>query len=324
MHTIPFIAFQIDPLDSLKVGSDTSLFLAAAFCKRGYQTFFYEPQNLVLCDTNKLRAAGTFAHVTYTSPQCSIEKGTPATFDLDGAAALFIRQDPPFNMAYVTNTYLLDLLTIPVFNSPTGIRTNSEKMTIFRFPDFIPPSMVVGSITEELDSFLDQFDQVILKPLYYFAGKFSRVLKTHPRDQAHEAVEEMLDTHQHVLIQRFLPAIHTHGDKRVFVIDGKPSYAMNRVPAPGNYLANLAAGGSGHPTTLTPKEHHITQTVGRYLKTQGILLAGLDLIQEHLVEINVTSPTGLITIEKLYGVNLAEEIVDLALGEKPKHKVAQL
>jgi glutathione synthase len=146
----------------------------------------------------------------------------------------------------------------------------------------------------------------VVKPLYWFGGRF--IEKIDNRSQAKEIIEKALVLHQYILIQKFLPEIYD-GDKRVTIIDGRVAAVMRRKPAEGSFISNLAAGGTAHTAELTSRELHIAETLALYLKQQGIIFAGVDMIGEHLIEINVTSPTGLIAIEKLYGLNLAEDIV---------------
>jgi len=304
------IAIQADPLHSLKTKSDSTLLIAAELCSRGYRTFFYTPQDLFL--QNKICfAKGDFAIVEYTGQESQFTLQEKSHINLDDVAAILIRQDPPFDMSYITNTYLLDKVSskVLVINNPTAIRSHSEKVMAFKFAEFIPPSMIISSIQNEAIEFIKEHKQVVIKPLYWFGGKYLEFLEYDNTNDIREKITRSLQKHQHVIIQKFLPKVY-EGDKRIIVIDGKAEAVMKRIPLSGNFIANLAAGGSAQKTEITPKEQKIIDVIGPYLRNQGIIFAGVDMIDEYLIEINITSPTGLVAIEQLYDLNLAKPIVD--------------
>ena len=302
------VAIQADSLESLKPGSDSSLFIAAELCKRGYEIFFYSPNNLSLINNNCI-ASGRFVDVKYSKHQSNFTLKHETILNLTKVHALLIRQDPPFNMSYVTNTYILETLTpkVLMINNPSAIRSNSEKMVVFKFPEFIPPSIVISSLNEMVIEFITYHEQIVIKPLYCFGGKFIDYMEVNNLKDIKKIINSALKKHGQIIIQKFIPTIYK-GDKRIIIIDGKAVAAIRRIPSPGNFLANLAVGGTAEKTELTKKEKTISTIVGEYLKKQDIIFAGIDMIDEYLIEVNLTSPTGLVAIEKLYGLNLGENI----------------
>ncbi len=304
------IAIQADPLHSLKTKSDSTLLIAAELCTRGYRTFFYTPQDLFLQD-NICFAKGDFALVEYAGQESKFTLEEKSHINLDDVAAILIRQDPPFDMSYITNTYLLDKINpkVLIINNPTAIRSHSEKVMAFKFAEFIPPSMIISSLQNEAIEFIKEHKQVVMKPLYWFGGRYLEFLDYDNIANIKKRITAALKKHQHIIIQKFLHKVY-EGDKRIIVIDGTAVAAMRRIPQSGNFIANLAAGGSAEATEITPKEQKIIDVIGPYLKSQGIIFAGVDMIDEYLIEINITSPTGLVAIEQLYGLNLAKPIVD--------------
>lgn len=304
------IAIQADPLESLKPQSDSSLFIAAELCKKGYTVFFYTPNSISL-HNDKLVANGAIVKVSFENDISSFSVIAKKEIILNHVDAILIRQDPPFNMEYVANTYLLELLSnkVLILNHPKGIRNNSEKLSIFNFTQFIPDSLVTCAAGINELNFIRKHDKVIAKPLFWFGGQNIDLITYASDQQVQKQLNSLLKKHQHILLQRFIDKVY-HGDKRIFIIDGKTAGAMRRIPKEGHYIANLAFGGTADKTEITKKEMKIANLVGKYLKKQGIIFAGLDLIDEQLIEINLTSPTGLVAFYKLYGINLATNIVD--------------
>jgi glutathione synthase len=304
------IAIQADPLESLKPKSDSSLFIAAELCSRGYAVFFYTPNSISL-HNDKLVANGEIAKVSFENDISSFSVIAQKEIILNHVDAILIRQDPPFNMEYVVNTYLLELLSnkVLILNNPQGIRDNNEKLSIFNFTKFIPDSMITHAAGINELSFIRKHTKVIAKPLFWFGGQNIELITYESNQQIQKQLNALLKKHQHILLQRFIDTVY-HGDKRVFIIDGKAVGAIRRIPQEGQYITNLAFGGTADKTEITKKEMEIANSVGKYLKKQGIIFAGLDLIDEQLIEINLTSPTGLVAFYKLYGINLATNIVD--------------
>lgn len=316
--TDKIIAIQADPISQLKPESDSSLFIASEFCKAGYKVFFYTPSDLTVTHDDVFAAKGNFVTVDFDNYKSEYFLLSQDVIDLKYVHIVMIRQDPPFNINYVTNCYILQRLkkygTI-IVNDPTGIITHSEKMSVYQFPDFIPPSLITANFNELVSAFIKKQGEVIIKPLYWFGGQFiEKIIDIH---SCRKQIENALSNYGHVIIQKFLPDVYD-GDKRVVLIDGKVAAVMKRIPAQGNFIANLAAGGKVARTELTLREKYIAGVVGKYLKKHGILFAGLDMISEYLIEINVTSPTGLVAINKLYGINLAKKIVSVLIKRTKK------
>lgn len=307
------IAIQADSLNTLNPKSDTSLLIASELCKMKKKVFFYEPSELLMAQDDSYLAYGHFLDVTYKNHISEFSIVGTSIVPLEKASCIMIRQDPPFDINYITNTYIMEHLKkrgVKIVNDPVGIRSNSEKMAAFEFREFMPPSIVISSFKEMALDFVDQFAEVIIKPLYWFGGRF--IEKISKNEDVQQRIEKALEKHKTIILQKFLPEI-CQGDKRVFIIDGKVCGCMKRIPAEGSFIANLAAGGRAAPSELTSKENEIAELVGGYLKKNGIIFAGLDMINDHLIEINVTSPTGLVAFEKLYGINLAKNITELLL-----------
>jgi glutathione synthase len=213
-----------------------------------------------------------------------------------------MRQDPPFNMAYVTATHLLEMLAPKplVVNDPAAVRNAPEKIYMFGFPQFVPPTLITRDVSA-IESFLKEQGEIVIKPLYGYAG--ISVFRIKQGDTNLHSLLEMFfgASAEPIIAQRFLPEIATM-DKRILVIDGKVTAVMGRVPAQGDIRANMRVGGTGVKVEASARDLLIGETVGKELASYGILLAGLDVIGEHLTEINVTCPTGLIRSNALYGI----------------------
>ncbi|MES1201833.1 MAG: glutathione synthase, partial [Pseudomonadota bacterium] len=222
---------------------------------------------------------------------------------VDEFDVVLVRQDPPFDMAYVGNTYLLELTKALVINPPRGIRNISEKTAILQFPDIIPNTWV-GRDVDALEAFARRYEQVVLKILFMMGGE--GVIKLSPSDPDFRAkVQTFMDAAQRepILVQEFLPAV-SGGDKRVFVLNGEPFAALRRLPKAGDFRANLAVGGKAAAGELDDADRAITAAVAPLLKREGIVFAGLDVIDGKLIEINVTSPTLAQELKRLSGLDL--------------------
>ncbi len=300
------IAIQADELETLRPTTDTTLFIASELRKSGYRTFFYTTDKLYV-QNGSVYARGRYADSYYSDCSSTFKIiGEELVICLNGAKAVLIRQDPPFDMNYITSLYILELLqkNVVVLNDPTGIRACAEKVTPLHYSHCVPPTMVISSLSDEVREFLHLHKNLILKPLYWFGGKHTELLGVSDE----ERIELALKEHGTIVLQKFFPEI-SNGDKRIFIIDGKAEIALKRVPANGQFRANLASGGTAVRTDISAREHEICSEVGARMKKNGIFIAGLDVIAEHLIEVNVTSPTGFVAIDKLYGVNLASMVV---------------
>lgn len=288
------LLFILDPLDKLKSYKDTSLAIMREAAARGHTLYVCEQHDVMLrFDViNFVVKRFTFTQDgTYQLDQPSEE--LPKLFD-----AILMRKDPPFDNEYLYSTYLLELAAnqgARVINNPTAIRSWNEKLSIAKFPQFAPEFLVTSN-SDLIRDFLSAHQDIIIKPLDGMGGSgIFRLTETDPN------ISVILETttqfgRQTIMAQRYLPAI-LQGDKRIIMINGEPlPYALARIPKAGETRGNLAAGGTGFAQTLTARDLEIATTVGKTLKTEGLFLVGLDVIGEHLTEINVTSPTGMVEI----------------------------
>ena len=305
------IAIQADKLESLKTTTDTTLFISAELHKRQYRLFSYEPHTLYVLNS-KIYATGRFFEAYYENFNSSFKiTSQTQTLCLHDVKAILIRQDPPFNMDYITSLYILDLLPkdILILNNPAGLRYYSEKIIPLHYPHLAPPTMLISAFSEVVIEFLKEHRQLILKPLYWFGGKHLELLNIDNITNAERLVESVLEKHQHIILQKFFPEIKD-GDKRIFIMNGEPVAALKRIPKTGEYRANLASGGTAAATEITDKELEICKEIAPGLVENGIFVAGVDVIAGHLIEVNITSPTGFIAIDRLYGINLAAKYAE--------------
>lgn len=305
------IAFQIDPIQALNFKTDSSLLIANEFQNRGYTLFFYSPSEMVL-KAEKLFAYGKYVSLDYSQRDITLIK--EAVLDLNDAQLILIRNDPPFNMDYITATYMLEKIkeNVLILNDPVSIRDCPEKISIFDFSKFIPPTIITSDYCE-IEKFIKQHGICVVKPLYECGGKDVKILKM----LNVELVKNYLKKYKYVLLQKYLENIKSFGDKRVILVDGKIESAIQRIPQPNDFRANVVIGGKACSTTLTDREKEVCIVVGEKLKEKNIFLAGIDLIDSFLIEINITSPTGLVSVNNIYGVQIEKNIVT-QLEEKLK------
>lgn len=291
------IAFIIDPLEKLKPASDSSLKMMAESVNRGYETYTCQPHDLFL-DGGKVFASLTEFDNTEQTKIINL-----ATFKM-----IFIRQDPPFDLKYITCTYLLERIKhqVAVINDPTSLRDCPEKLFPLDFPQFIPRTTIT-SLADIAEKFITQTGRAVLKPVYSFGG--NDVLVVHANDWREKFNYLVNKYNEKVIIQEFIPEV-TEGDKRLLMVNGEIVAAILRKPQAGSILANLAQGGEVFPTELTPGELEIGKTVGEQLIKRKIIFAGIDLINQQLIEINITSPTCIIPANTLYNIKIEELIFD--------------
>jgi glutathione synthase len=301
-------AIQMDPLDAINPGGDSTLLLGLEAQKRGYDLYHYTPDKL----TWKQGAITAMAHkvTLYDDHANHYKLGDLVKLDLETMDVILLRQDPPFDMNYITTTYLLEMLppSVHVFNNPTAVRNYAEKISPLLFARFMPPTLVSADM-REIEYFRNHHKDIIIKPLYGFGGRSILRIK-HDDDNFHAVMEMHFSTSKEpLMVQAFLPEVAT-GDRRVVMIDGHVGGAIGRIPAENEIRANLRVGGTAAKAELTPKQQEICEAVGSLLKEHGLIFAGLDLIGDWLTEINVTSPTGLASINKLYGRRIESDIWD--------------
>lgn len=303
------VAVQMDPIETMVVQRDTSLALMIEAQRRGHEVWWFTP-NEVFFDSGVVKARARSVRVTLDGPK-HYENGADAMRALDDFDVILVRQDPPFDMGYVSNTYLLELTKALVLNPPLGIRNISEKMSILRFPELTPTTWV-GRDLDALESFARRYEQVVLKVLYLMGGDGVIKLKASDADfraRAGKFIEAA--GREPILAQEFLPAV-SGGDKRVFVLDGEAFGAIRRMPQGGDFRANLHAGGIAEGAELDASDRAIVSAVAPLLRSEGILFAGLDVIAGKLIEINVTSPTLVQELKRFSGLDLPAAFWDRA------------
>ena len=298
------IAIQMDPPERLNPLSDSTVMLAEAAVARGMEVHYYHPRDLSLQPDGSLTAPMRRWHID-RSLQPWWKAGEATRQTLNDFDAVLMRQDPPFDMEYITATYLLERLGNKVFNPAAAVRNAPEKLTPYLFPQF-QPATLVSADREAIRAFHAEHPDMILKPLHGFGGV--GVLRIGPAGENLETLLELMlagDKPQPLVAQPFLPAVKDR-ELRVLMIDGEARAFFRRRPASSEIRSNMRVGGTPEAVELTAQEKAVAEAVGGWLKQQKILLCGLDLIGGYLGEINVTCPTGLRAAEKLYGVNLAE------------------
>lgn len=303
------IAFILDPLDGLKPYKDTSLAIMREAASRGHSLHVAMQHDLLLRHHEaKLRYRPfKFAEGATWYSLGNMAEEAPQAFD-----AILMRKDPPFDNEYLYSTYLLEQAAkqgARVYNNPAAIRDWNEKLAVLNFPQFAP-TFLVSSEQVLIREFLAEHEDIVVKPLDGMGG--SGVFRLKQGEPNLGVILETITQHgkQTIMAQRYLPAI-TQGDKRIVVIDGEPlPYALARIPQNGETRGNLAAGGKGVAQPLTDRDYEIANTVGKVLKEKGLFLVGLDVIGEHLTEINVTSPTGMVEIAAQTDCNPASILLD--------------
>lgn len=302
------VALQMDPLGAIKPATDSTLLLGLEAQKRGYELYHYTPDRLSwLSGTLSAEAERV---TLYADAKKHFEAHESCTLDLRDVDVILLRQDPPFNMAYISTTYMLEQLHPRplVVNNPQAVRDYPEKIFPTLFAQYMPPTLITAD-REAINKFRKEHKDIVLKPLYGHAGHGVSRLKS--TDKNFEALldKAFFDRAEPWIAQKFLPEVKT-GDRRIVLIDGKVAGIMGRIPAENEFRANFRVGGSPAKAELTPKQEEICEAVGILLKEKGLLFAGLDCIGDWLTEVNFTSPTGLVQMNKLYNRRLEAEIWD--------------
>ena len=295
------VAVQGNHPSKLNPITDTSIFLANEIQNKKYKIFYYDPKDLSIINS-KVVAKGCFIKFNYDQKKIyKIVK--KQSLNLEKCKFLLIRQDPPFNLEYISTTYILDKikLKVKIVNNPTSIRNVSEKLYSAKYLKYMPSTIFTQNINE-IRSFFKKNKKVILKPIHSFSGNDIHLLDNFN----FKLVSNFIKKHNHIMCQKYLPKI-SNGDKRVFIINGKVCGAISRVPKKGSYLSNMSKGANPINTKLTRIENKISRKIAKDLKKENIFFAGIDFIDQKLNgDINVTSPTGLKTLFDLSGKNLAK------------------
>ena len=299
---------QMDPIERIHIHGDSTFAILLEAQHRGHSIFYYTPGELFMRD-GRVFAEGHEMRVEDVHG-AHYELGAKQTLDLKELDVIHLRQDPPFDMAYVTTTHILDHIhpKTLVVNDPASVRNAPEKLFVTEFPELMPPTLITRSL-DDVKAFRAEFGDIIVKPLYGNGG--AAVFRVRPDDTNAGSLVELFQTvfREPFVVQRYLPDVRK-GDKRIILVDGKPAGAINRVPAANETRSNMHVGGRPEATELTAREREICEAVGPELKRRGLIFVGIDVIGDYLTEINVTSPTGIREIRRFGGPDIAALIWD--------------
>ena len=300
------IAFQMDPIEDVDINADSTFRLAEEAQNRGHDLYVYTPNDLTFNRGKIIAKVRSISlkrkigdHVNFGA----VELLALSEFDV-----IWLRQDPPFDMGYITNTHLLDLIgqKTLIFNNPFWVRNLPEKLLVLEFPDLIPETVISRDL-EEIKRFKNEFKDIIIKPLYGNGG--AGIFRLREDDKNLTSLHELFSnmSSEPLIAQAFLPDVKK-GDKRIILVDGEPVGAINRVPKAGETRSNMHVGGKAEPAKLSQRDREICRSIGPILKNRGQVFVGIDVIGDYLTEINVTSPTGIQELERFDKVNIAEMI----------------
>ena len=306
------IAIQANSVDLINIETDTTLQLALEAQKRSYQIYWYETKDLSLIKGKVYAKAKKVIFFENRKKYFKILKYV--NLDLSKANYILIRQNPPFNMDYITSTLYLENIPkkVKILNNPISVRNISEKFYSINFLKFMPPTIFTKDL-KLIKKFYKKNNKIVIKPIHGYAGKDILFIDKNFNEKS---IKRYIKKIGHVMVQKFLPLVK-YGDKRVFILNGKVKGAIRRVPSKGSILSNISQGGSALKTKLNKKELYISNIIAKKLKKNNIFFAGIDLISNYLIgDINVTSPTGLPQYKNLTGINLAKNFWDEAKNLK--------
>ncbi|MBP5858683.1 glutathione synthase [Marivibrio halodurans] len=309
MSTQKSVAIQMDPVESIDINGDSSFVLGLEAEKRGYQLYHYQPRDL------NFRDGKVWAHARPMSLRRvkgdHFTLGESRILDLADVDVVLMRQDPPFDMGYITATHILEHIhpRTLVVNDPAHVRNAPEKLLVTQFPQFMPPTLITSS-KADVEAFREEFKDIIVKPLFGNGG--AGVFRLQEGDENLASLLEMFAIgfpREPFMVQKYLPAVR-QGDKRVILIDGEAVGAINRVPAKGESRSNMHVGGRPVKDVMTARDLEICEAIGPMLKERGLIFVGIDVIGGYLTEINVTSPTGLQEVNRFDETCLEARIWD--------------
>jgi len=302
------VAFQMDPIQGVDIDADSSFRIAIEAQERGHSLFFYTPDMLAY-QNGRVTARGQDMTLRRVKGD-HVDLGEMREVDLSEFDVVWLRQDPPFDMGYITSTHLLDRIhpDTLVVNDPFWVRNYPEKLLVLDFPDLIPPTTIARDL-DTIKAFKAEHGDIILKPLYGNGG--AGVFRLGPDDKNLSSLHELFTgiNREPLIAQKFLPDV-SNGDKRVILVDGEPVGAINRVPQKGETRSNMHVGGKAVKVGLSERDKEICAAIGTTLKEKGQIFVGIDVIGDYLTEINVTSPTGIQELERFDGTNTAALIWD--------------
>lgn len=300
------VAIQMDPIGSINIDGDSTFRIAEEAQKRGHRLFYYTPDRLSFRE-GRVMARGWPLEVRRVKGD-HFTLGAEQDIDLAEWDVVWLRQDPPFDMGYITTTHLLELIhpRTLVVNDPFWVRNYPEKLLVLRFPELTPPTTIARDLAT-IRAFKEQHGDIILKPLYGNGG--AGIFRLDPNDRNLASLHELFTglSREPMIVQKFLPAV-AKGDKRVILVNGEPVGAINRVPAEGETRSNMHVGGRPEKIALTERDREICAKIGPLLREKGQIFVGIDVIGDWLTEINVTSPTGIQELERFDGTNSAARI----------------
>lgn len=300
------VALQMDPIGSVNIDADSTFRIAIEAQERGHSLFFYTPDKLAYRE-GRIVARG-FPIELRREKGNHVSYGDEVEVDLADFDVVWLRQDPPFDMGYITTTHLLDMIhpKTLVVNDPFWVRNFPEKLLVLRFPDLTPPTLIARDLAT-IRAFKAEHGDIILKPLYGNGG--AGVFRLGPDDRNLSSLHELFSgiNREPLIAQKFLPAV-AKGDKRVILVNGEPVGAINRVPQAGETRSNMHVGGRAEKVELTARDREICARIGPTLRENGQVFVGIDVIGDWLTEINVTSPTGIQELERFDGTNTAVKI----------------
>ena len=310
------VAIQMDPIEGINIDADSTFALALEAQARGHALFHYLPQQLAFVHARLYASARRLEVRRQHGNHFTL--GPPENMDLATMDVVLMRQDPPFDMAYITATHLLEHIhpATLVVNDPVHVRNAPEKLFVTHFNELMPPTLITSDRARILE-FRKEHKDIILKPLYGNGG--AGVFHVRPEDENLNAMLEQFTQlyREPVIVQRYVPEVR-QGDKRIILVDGKAVGAINRVPPPGEARANMHAGAEPRPAKLTQREREICEAIGPALKDRGLIFVGIDVIGDYLTEINVTSPTGIQEIDRFDGVSIERDIWDAIESRVPR------
>jgi glutathione synthase len=302
------VAVQMDPIARINVRGDSTFALLLEAQRRGHAISYYTPDQLSLNGKDVVAPVQSLSVRDEVGNHYTL--GEPKRTNLASFDVVLLRQDPPFDLAYITSTHLLERIhpKTLVVNDPTSVRNAPEKLFVLDFPELMPPTLISRNL-DEINAFRAEHGAVVMKPLHGHGG--AAVFRILPQDMNFGSLYDMFAVtfREPWVIQRFLPEVK-HGDKRIILVDGEFAGAVNRVPAADDLRSNMVRGGAARATDLTPREREICERIGPALRQRGLLFVGIDVIDDHLTEINVTSPTGIRAIANLGGADIAALIWD--------------
>jgi glutathione synthase len=308
------VAVQMDPIERINIKGDSTFALMLEAQARGFELSVYTPDTLSQRDG---RVSAVTRPVTVQDVEGDhVKSDTASRTDLSSFDVVLLRQDPPFDMGYVTTTHILERIhpRTLVVNDPFHVRNAPEKIFVTEFPDLMPATLITRD-KAEFEAFRAEHGDIVMKPLYGNGG--AAVFKVSPEDPNFGSLFDLFASlsREPWVVQRFLPQV-SEGDKRIILVDGRAAGAVNRVPQPGDIRSNMVRGGAARPTDLSKREIEICERIGPALREKGLLFTGIDVIDGYLTEINVTSPTGIRAIKRLGGADLAVEIWDAIVAKR--------